>query len=110
MDAAIATLLGADYVRAGYLGEYMSIRLMPLTDVIIPGTQNTTVSTMLSDSLIYMMSGNGRRPMAIGMNGSDPLELTIDPYAAGDMSIGLSLTYNIDLVAVFEDHVGVVTI
>ena len=110
MDAAIATLLGADYVRAGYLGEYMAIRLMPMTDVIIPGTQNTTVDTMLSDSLIYMMAGNGRRPMAIGMNGSDPLELTIDPYAAGDMSIGLSLTYNIDLVSIFADHIGVVTI
>ena len=110
MDAAIATLLGADYVRAGYLGEYMAIRLMPLQDVVIPGTQNTTVDTMLSDSLIYMMAGNGRKPLAIGMNGSDPLELTIDPYAAGDMSIGLSLTYNIDQVAIFSDHIGVVSI
>ena len=110
MDAAIATLLGADYARAGYLGEYMAIRLFPLTDVIVPGTQNTTVDTMLSDSLIYMMAGNGRRPMAIGMNSADPLELTIDPYAAGDMSIGLSLTYNIDVVSVFADHIGVVNI
>ena len=110
MDAAIATLLGADYARAGYLGEYMAIRLMPLVDVIIPGTQNTTVDTMLSDSTIYMMSGNGRRPMAIAMTGSDPLELTIDPNVSGDMSIGLSLTYNIDVVSVFSDHIGVVTI
>ena len=110
VDAAIATLLGADYTRSGYLGEYMAVRLMPLTDVIIPGTQNTTVTTMLPDDKIYMMSGNGRRPMAIGMNGSDPLELTIDPYAAGDMSIGLSLTYNIDVVSIFADHIGVVSI
>ena len=110
MDAAIATLLGADYTRAGYLGEYMAIRLMPLTDVIIPGTQNTTVSTMLPDDKIFMLASNGRKPFAIGMNGSDPLELTIDPYAAGDMSIGLSLTYNIDIVAVFESHIGVVAI
>lgn len=110
MDAAIATLLGADYVRSGYLGEYMGIRLMPLTDVIIPGTQNTTVDTMLSDSLIYVMAGNSRRPMAIGMNSADPLELNIDPYASGDMSLGLSLTYNIDVVSIFADHIGVVTI
>ena len=110
MDAAIATLLGSDYVRAGYLGEYMAVRLMPLVDVVIPGTQNTTVDTMLSDSTIYMMSGNGRKPMAIGMFGSDPLELTVDPYAAGDMSIGLSLTYNIDVVSVFADHIACITV
>lgn len=110
MDAAIATLLGADYCRAGYLGEYMAIRLMPLTDVIIPGTQNTTVTTMLPDDKIYMMSGNGRRPMAIGMNGSDPLELSIDPYVAGDMTLGLSLTYNIDVVSVFADHIACISI
>jgi hypothetical protein len=65
---------------------------------------------MLSDSLIYMMAGNGRKPLAIGMNGSDPLELTIDPYQAGDLSVGISLTYNIDQVAIFSDHIGVVTI
>lgn len=110
MDAAIATLLGADYTRAGYLGEYMAVRLMPLTDVIIPGTQNTTVETMLPDDVIYMMAGNGRRPMAIGMIGSDPLSLEVLPEHAGDMSIGLSLTYNIDVVSVFSDHIGVVNI
>lgn len=110
MDAAIATLLGADYARAGYLGEFMAVRLMPLVDVIIPGTQNTTVTTMLPDDKIYMVSGSGRRPMAIGMNGSDPLELSINPYESGDMSIGMSLTYNIDVVAVFESHVGVISI
>ena len=70
----------------------------------------STVSTMLSDSLIYMMAGNGRKPLAIGMNGSDPLELTIDPYQAGDLSVGISLTYNIDQVAIFSDHIGVVAI
>jgi len=110
MDAAIATLLGADYARAGYLGEYMSIRLMPLQDVIIPGTQNTTVSTLLSDSLIYMMAGNGRRPMAIGYNEATPIQLEVDPSKSGDMELAINITTALDLVAIFEDHMGVVTI
>lgn len=110
MDAAIATLLGADYVRAGYLGEYMAIRLMPLQDVIIPGTQNTTVSTMLSDSTIYMMAGNGRRPMAIGYNSDVPITLEVDPSKAGDMELAINLTTALDLVAIFSDHIGVVSI
>lgn len=110
MDAAIATLLGADYVRAGYLGEYMAIRLMPLQDVIIPGTQNTTVSTMLSDSLIYMMAGNGRKPIAMAMNREMPITLEILPEHAGDLSMGINVSYSVDMVSVFSDHVGVVNI
>ena len=110
MDAAIATLLGADYARAGYLGEYMAVRLMPLQDVIIPGTQNTTVSTMLSDSLIYMMAGNGRRPMAIAYNSDVPITLEVDPSKSGDMELAVNITTALDLVAIFADHVGVISI
>ena len=110
MDAAIATLLGTDYVRSGYLGEYMAIRLMPLQDVIIPGTQNTTVSTMLSDSTIYMMSGNGRKPLTIGYNRDTPITLEIDPSKSGDMELGINMTIALDSVAVFADHIGVVSI
>ena len=110
MDAAIATLLGADYVRSGYLGEYMAVRLMPMQDVIVPGTQNTTVSTLLSDSTIYMMSGNGRRPLAIGYNSSVPITLEVDPSKSGDMEMAINITTALDLVAVFSDHIGVVTI
>lgn len=110
MDAAIATLLGADYTRAGYLGEYMAIRLMPLIDVIIPGTQNTTVTTMLPDDKIYMMAGNARKPMAIAYNSGTPIELEVDPSKSGDMELAINITSALDLVAIFEDHIGVVSI
>lgn len=110
MDAAIATLLGADYIRAGYLGEYMAIRLMPLQDAVIPGTQNTTVDTMLSDSVIYMMAGNGRKPIAMAMNREMPITLEILPEHAGDLSMGINVSYSVDMVSVFSDHVGVVNI
>ena len=110
MDAAIATLLGADYTRSGYLGEYMGIMLRPLIDVIIPGTQNTTVSTMLSDSTIYMMAGNGRKPLTIGYNRDTPITLEVDPSKAGDMEMAVNMTIALDAIAVFSDHIGVVTV
>ena len=110
MDAAIATLLGADYTRSGYLGEYMGIMLRPLIDVIIPGTQNTTVDTMLSDSTIYMMAGNGRKPLTIGYNRDTPITLEVDASKAGDMEMAVNMTIALDAIAVFSDHIGVVTI
>ncbi len=110
MDAAIATLLGADYTRTGYLGQFMAVRLMPLVDAIVPGTQNTTVDTMLDSTKIYMMAGNGRKPLTIGYNRDTPITLEIDPSKAGDMEIGINMTIALDSVAVFADHIGVVTI
>lgn len=110
MDAAIATLLGADYTRTGYLGEYMAVMLRPLVDVIIPGTQNTTVDTMLPDDTIYMMAGNGRKPLTIGYNSATPITLEVDPSKSGDMEMAINVTIALDSVAVFADHIGVVTI
>lgn len=110
MDAAIATMLGADYTRSGYLGEYMAVRLRPLVDVIIPGTQNTTVETMLPDDLIYMMAGNGRKPLTIGYDSATPITLEVDPSKAGDMEGAINVTIALDSVAVFADHIAVINI
>lgn len=110
MDAAIATLLGADYVRAGYLGEYMAVRLMPLTDVVIPGTQNGDVATMLPANQIWMMAGNGRKPLTIAYNPEGGITFEMDPLQTGDFEIGINMTFCIDSVAIFASKVGLVTI
>lgn len=110
VDAAIATLLGADYTRAAYLGEYMAVRLMPLQDAIVPGTQNTTVSTILPDDKIWLMAGAGRRPLAIGYNSETPITLEVDPSKAGDMEIAINITSALDMVAVFASKIGICAI
>jgi len=110
MDAAIATLLGADYVRAGYLGEYMAVRLMPLTDVVIPGTQNGNVETMLPADKIWMLAGNGRKPMTIGYNPEGGITFEIDPLETGDFEIGINMTFCIDTLCTFASKVGLLTV
>lgn len=110
MDAAIATLLGADYTKAGYLGEFMAVRLMPMRDVIIPGTQNTTVETMLSENDIWMLAGNGRKPLTIGYTSGTPISIEMDPTRTGDFEIGLNLTIALDSVATFASKIAHVTI
>lgn len=110
MDAAIATMLGADYTRSGYLGEYMAVRLMPLVDAVIPGTQNTTVDTILADDVVYMMAGNSRKPLTIGYNSATPITLEVDPSKSGDMEMAINVTMAIDSVAVFADHIAVINV
>ena len=110
MDAAIATLLGADYVRAGYLGEYMAVRLMPLTDVVIPGTQNGDVTTMLPADKIWLMAGNGRKPLTIAYNPEGGITFEIDPMESADFEIGINMTFAIDAVGIFASRIGMITV
>lgn len=109
MDAAIATLLGADYTRTGYLGEFMSVRLMPLQDVIIPVNINSAPATMLSASQIWMLAGNGYKPMTIATNSGTPIQLEIDPTKSADFEMGINITMSIDALAVFASKVGLIT-
>ena len=110
MDAAIATLLGQDYVRTGYLGENMGVRLQALTDAIIPGTQNTTVSTMLPGDKVWMLAANRRKPMVIAFNSATPITLDIEASKSGDGELGINMTMSLDICSVFSNKVGLVTI
>lgn len=110
MDAAIATLLGADYVRTGYLGVNMGVRLMALTDAVIPGTQNSSITTILPSDKIWMMASNGRKPMTIAYNSATPITLEIEASKSGDGELGINMTIALDSVATFSSKVGLVTI
>ena len=110
MDAAIATLLGADYTRTGYLGEFMNVLLRPMMDVVIPNTQNGEVQTMLSPNDIWMFAGNGRKPMTIAYNSATPITLEMEPHRSGDMELGINLSTALDSVAVFSSRVAHFTI
>lgn len=110
MDAAIATLLGADYNRSGYLGEFMAVRLMPLIDAIVPGTQYGAVNTVLSPNQVWMMSGSGRKPMTIAYNRDVPITIEIEPTKTASFELIFNLTTAIDSVAVFANKVGLITV
>lgn len=110
MDAAIATLLGADYTRSGYLGEFMGVRLLPLTDVIVPGTQFTTVSTVLASNRIWIMSASGRKPMTIGYTAETPITVELEPMRNAAWEVGINLTISLDMVSVFSSKVATLTI
>ena len=108
MDAAIATLLGRDYINAGYLGEFMKVRLMPLVDAVIPGTQFTSVDTVLPTDKIYMLAASGRRPMTIAYNSATPITIEIQPEMTASFEYIFNETIALDSVAVFSSRIGLV--
>lgn len=110
MDAAIATLLGADYVKAGYLGQYMSVSLMPIQDAVIPNTLHSTATTILDNAKIWLMSSTGRKPMEIAYDSGTPISIEIDPMESSDFEIAMNMTIALDSVATFASHVGLITV
>lgn len=110
MDAAIATLLGADYTRSGYLGEFMAVRLLPLMDAVIPGTQYSTVDTILSANDIWMLAGNGRKPLTIAYNRDTPISIEIEPERTASFELILNMTISLDSASVFSSKIAHLTI
>lgn len=109
IDAALATLLGRDYVRAGYIGEFMGVRLLPIMDAIVPGTQNSAPATVLETNVAYIMATNGYKPMTIAYNGDTPITIDIDPEKTADFMIGINVTMALDMAAVFASKMAVIT-
>lgn len=101
LDAALATMLGVEWARYGYLGEYMGVRMMPLVDAIVPGTQNTSMISLVPNDKAWMMASNGLKPVYIGMEDGTPIEIQLDPRETGDMTLDIITTMSIDAKAVF---------
>lgn len=110
MDAALATLLGADYIRSGYLGEYMGVRLMPLVDAVVPGTQNGNVTTILDAQKVWLIPSNARKPLTICYNSATPISIELEAGKQPNFELGINVTLAVDMAAIFADRVGYVTI
>lgn len=109
LDAALATMLGVEWARYGYLGEYMGVRLMPLVDAIVPGTQNTTMTSLVPSDRVWIMATNGLKPIYIGMEEGTPIQIQLDPRETGDMTLDIITTMSIDAKAVFGSKLAQIT-
>jgi hypothetical protein len=109
LDAALATMLGVEWARYGYLGEYMGVRMMPLVDAIVPGTQNTSMVSLVPNDKVWMMASNGLKPVYIGMEDGTPIEIQLDPRETGDMTLDIITTMSIDAKAVFGSKLAQIT-
>lgn len=110
LDAAISTMLGLDYTRYGYMGDYMGVRLHPLQGAIVPGTQNTTISNIVPNNKIWMMSTAGYKPVYIGLEEGGDITIQLDPSQTADMTIDIIVSMSIDAVPVCASKIAVITV
>lgn len=109
LDAALATMLGIDWTKYGYLGEYMGINLMPIENAIVPGTQNTSVTEIIPASTIWLMATTGYKPVYVGMEEGTPITVELDPSQTADMTIDILVSVSVDAVPVLASKMAVIT-
>ena len=109
MDAALIELLGAEYIRAGYIGQFMGVRLMPMQDAIVPGTQNSSPATVLPRNRIWLMASNAYKPLTICYNSESPLQIEIEPMQSANLEIGVNVTFAIDMVALVNSKIATIS-
>lgn len=112
LDSALTMLLGGEYQRMGYIGEKFGVRVLPLDNAIVPGTQNTTLSTVLPADTVWMMAapGVGYKPLYIAYEEGTPITIELDPSETGDMTIDINVTMSIDVKPAVASKIGIVTV
>lgn len=109
LDAALATMLGQDFVRYGFLGEFMGARIMPIDNVVVPGTQNSAVTELLPTDTVYFAAMGGYKPVYLGIEDGTPIQIELDPSETADMTIDIITSVSLDAKPVVASKIGVMT-
>lgn len=109
LDAALSTLLGVEWAKYGFLGEYMGINLMPIENAIVPGTQNTTITEVIPTDKIWLAATTGYKPIYVGIEEGTPITIELEPSKTADMTIDILVSISIDAVPVVASKIAVIT-
>lgn len=107
--------LGEQWFTNGYLPKAAGIDLFPVSPVIVPGTQNSTLDTIDTGNDIYIFAKGLWKPMYGGYIEGTPITLTATPGGTGnaqgtaDFTIDINAGAMLDIKPVFATKVGVVT-
>lgn len=111
LDAALATMLGVEWARYGYLGDFMGTSLYPIDNVVVPGTQNTTIQEVVPNNTIWMTAAPGAayKPVYIAFEEGTPITLELDPSETADNTIDIAASFSIDVRPVIASKIAVIT-
>lgn len=107
--------LGEAWFMNGYLPKAAGVDLFPVSPVIVPGTQNSSLDTIDTGDNIYILAKGAYRPIyGVTYEGS-PITLTATPgggngeaQGTADFTIDINVGATFDFAPVFATKVGVI--
>lgn len=111
MDAALGTMLGIEWARYGYLGNFMGVGLYPIDQAVVPGTQNTSITEVVPNNTVWMTAAPSAsyKPLFIGFEEGTPITIQLDPSTTADQTLDIMVSMSVDVVPVFASKLAVIT-
>lgn len=102
--------LGEKWTAQGYLGNVGGVDLCPIRPVLVPGTQNTTLTKIFPTDEIYMVAkgGEGNKAMYGVYAEGYPLTLTAEPDKTEDLTLNINMEAMFDIAPMFASKVGLI--
>lgn len=102
--------LGEEWFKQGYIQNVGGVDMVEAQPVIVPGTQNSTLTEISTENSIYVVAkGAGYAPMYGAYFEGSPITLTATPSETADFAIDINVTATFDIKPVFASKVGVMT-
>lgn len=101
--------IGEEMNKVGYLSQYLSTPLVAISNVLVPGTTNTSATLALPNNVIYMVPVAGNRPVKIYFEGN---QVTVDynPDETSDRRYGISIEMRVGVAAICGAKYGTINL
>lgn len=102
--------LGEKWTSQGFLGNVGGIDLHAVRPVLVPGTQNTTLTKIFPTDEIYMVAkgGAGNKPMYGVYAEGQPITITVEPTKSDDFTLKINIVAMFDIAPMFASKVGLI--
>lgn len=101
--------LGEEVAKIGYLNKYMGCTLIPIDQVLVPGTVNTTATLALPNNIIYFVAADAYKPVKIVFEG-ESLLAERDPDHTPDRTYRIRLQIMMGIDSVVGSKHGTLTL
>ena len=101
--------LGSEIAKEGFLDKYLNTPLIPVDNVLVPGTTNTTATLAVSDGTIYFVAADAYRPVKVVFEG-DSVTIENIPEETNDRTYGISIKMKVGVSAIVGSKFGTLTL
>ena len=103
--------LGEEWFKNGFLPKAGGVDLFPVSPVIVPGTQNSTIETIDTGNDIYILpkASDGYAPMRGVYAEGSPIDLVATASETADFTIDINFSAIFDIQPLFASKIGVIT-
>lgn len=101
--------LGEELAKQGHLDRYLGARLIPIDQVLIPGTVNTTATLGLPNDTLYFIAADSYKPVKLVFEGNSSV-VERDPDYTPDRTYRIRIQERVGVAAIVGSKFGTMTL